>query len=69
MTRFSRAALTVTSFMDETGQSAFISNFHPRKQYKYLLGHQKTSTFMELTEVAAAHALTEERMNPFFEPE
>ena len=67
--RFSRAALTISRFVDETGQSAFISNIHPSNKYKYLLGHQKTLTFSDLMEAATTHALTEERMNSFFEPE
>ena len=65
MTHFSMVALTVSDFVDQTGQLAFISNIHPSKQYKYLLVHQKTSTFTMLMEAAAAHALTEEKMNPF----
>ena len=62
MTRFSRAALTVFEFMDQMGQSEFIANIQASKQYKYLLGHQKTLTFTALMEVVAAHAL---KMNSF----
>ncbi|KAL5558557.1 hypothetical protein UlMin_034768 [Ulmus minor] len=65
MTRFSRVALTVADFVDQTGQSAFVQNIHPSKQYKYLLGHQHTPTFSALMEAAAAHAATEEKMNLF----
>ena len=64
-TLFSRIALTVSDFVDQTRQSAFISNIHPSKQHKYLLRHQKTPTFSMLMEAAAAHASTEEKMNPF----
>ena len=39
ISRFTQAALTITDFNDQTGQSAFISNIHPTKQYKYLLSH------------------------------
>ncbi|KAL5555505.1 hypothetical protein UlMin_037741 [Ulmus minor] len=69
MTRFSRAALTVADFVDQTGQSAFVQNIHPSKQYKYLLGHQHTPTFSALMEAAAAHAATEEKMSLFPEME
>ena len=65
MNCFSQAALTISDFVDQTGQSAFISNIHPSKQYKYLLGHQKTLTFTTLMEAASAHALTKEKINPF----
>ena len=65
MTRFSRVALTVADFVDQTGQSDFIQNIHLKKQYKYLLGHQQTPTFSALMEVAAAHAAMEEKMNLF----
>ena len=51
--------------MDQTVQSAFISNIHPSKQHKYLLGHQEMSTFTMLMEAAATHASTEEKMNYF----
>ena len=57
--------LTVSNFVDQMGQSTFISNIHPSKQYKYLLKHKKTSTFTMLMEAAAAHASTEEKMNLF----
>ena len=67
MTRFSRVALTVADFVDQTGQSAFVQNIHPSKQYKYLLGHQHTLTFSALMEAAASHAATEEKMNLFLE--
>ena len=69
MTRFNIAALTISDFMDQTRQSAFVSNIHSSKQYEYLLGHQKTPTFTVLMEVAAAYALTEEKMDPFPELE
>ena len=69
MTRFSRVALTVVDFVDQTGQSAFVQNIHPSKQYKYLLGHQHTPTFSALMEAAASHAATEEKMNLFSERE
>ena len=65
MTRFSRAALIVSNFVDQTGQLAFITNIHPSKQYKYLLEHQKTPSFTTLMEVAAAHTLIKEKMNSF----
>ena len=65
MTYFSGVALTVFDFVDQTGQSAFISNIHPSKQYKYLLGHQRTPTFTMLMEAAATHTSTKEKMNPF----
>ena len=65
MTHFSWVALIVSDFVDQTGQSAFVSNINPSKQYKYLLGHQKTPTFSALMEAATAHATTEQKMNPF----
>ena len=63
MTRFSQVALTDSNVMDQTGQSTFIPNIHPNKQYKNVLEHQKTPTFTMLMEAAAAHALTEDKMN------
>ena len=63
MTRFSRAALIVADFVDQMGQSAFVQNIHPNKQYKYLLGHQRTPTFSALMEAVTAHAATEEKMS------
>ena len=67
MTHFSRVLLTISDFVNQMGQSAFISNIHPSKQYKYFLGHQKTPTFTMLIEAVAAHASMEEKMNPFLE--
>ena len=67
MTRFSQAALTVSDFVDQIGQSAFFTSIHPIMQYKYMLGHQKTLTFIILMESATTYALTEEKMNPFID--
>ena len=55
----------VTDFVDKTRQLAFISNILSSKQYKYLVGHQNTPTFIALMEAAATHTLTKEKMNPF----
>ena len=63
MTRFSKVVLTISWFVDETRQLAFISNIYLSKQYKYLLGHQKTLNFSNLIEMAATHSLIEEMMN------
>ena len=65
MTRFSRAALIVFDFVDQIGQLAFIANIHLSKQYKYLLGHQKTPTFTTFMKVATTHALTDEKIRTF----
>ena len=64
ITYFTRAALTVTDFNDQTGQSIFVSNIHPSKQYKYFLSHQNSQSFSALMEAAASHALTEENISP-----
>ena len=68
MSCFTRAALTVIDFNDQTGQSAFISNIHLTKQYKYHLGHQNTQLFLALMEAASSHALTKEKISPFLDP-
>ena len=39
ISRFTRVALTVTDFNDQTGRLVFLSNIYPSKQYKYLLRH------------------------------
>lgn len=65
MTRFSRAVFTVSNFVDQTGQSAFIANIHPSKPYKYLLEHQKMPTFIALMEAASSHVQTKENMSSF----
>ena len=65
MTCFNHVALTVADFLDQMGQSAFVQNIHPSKQYKYLLGHQKTPNFSALMEAVAVHASTEEKMSLF----
>ena len=64
---FTRAALTMTDFNDQTGWSVFISNVHPTKQYKYLLGLQNKQSFTVMIEAAASHTLTEEHISPFAE--
>ena len=64
ITRFTRAALIVTHFNDQTGRSIFVSNIHPSKQYKYFLSHQNSQLFSALMEAAASHALTEEKISP-----
>ena len=65
ISRFTRAALTITDFHDQTGRSVFISNIHRMKQYKYLIGHQNIQYFTTLMDVVASHALTEEKISPF----
>ena len=67
ISRFTRAALTVTDFNDQTGRSVFLANIHPSKQYKYLLSHQNSQSFSALMDVAASHALTEEKLSPLVE--
>lgn len=37
--QFSRTVLTVIDFNDQTSHSAFLSNIHSSKLYKYLLSH------------------------------
>ena len=59
----SKVALTIFHFVDQTGESAFIANIHPSKQYKYPLEHQRTLTFTTLMEALATYALTKEKMN------
>ena len=66
--RFTRTVLTVTDFNDQIGSSAFVSNIHPTKQYKYLIGHHNTQSFTILMEAAASHALTKEKISLFAEP-
>lgn len=68
ISHFTRVALTVTDFNDQTRRSTFVPNIHPTKQYKYLLGHQDTQSFITLMEIVASHALTEEKINLFTEP-
>ncbi|KAL5573156.1 hypothetical protein UlMin_022753 [Ulmus minor] len=67
ISRFTRAALTVTDFNDQTGRSVFLANIHPSKQYKYLLSHQNSQSFSALMDAAASHALTEEKLSPLAE--
>ena len=42
---FTQAMLIVTNFNDQTERSAFVSNIHPNKQYKYLIGYQNMQSF------------------------
>ena len=67
ISRFTRAALTVTDFNDQTGRSVFLANIHPSKPYKYLLSNQNSQSFSALMDAAASHALTEEKLSPLAE--
>ena len=67
ISHFTRVALTVTDFNDQTGRLVFLSNIHPSKQYKYLLIHQNSQSFSALMDAATSHALTEEKLSPFAE--
>ena len=67
ISHFTRAVLTVTDFNDQTGRSVFLYNIHPTKQYKYLLSHQNSQSFLALMDAAASHALTEEKISPLID--